>query len=78
MRVYLTALTKEFFFLLNLFFFCTTALQVGGEILFATDDWFAVAENLLKASLMDDFPHDTEYWKLLLKTGETSRASCKI
>lgn len=22
--------------------------QVGGEIMFATDDWFAVAENVLK------------------------------
>ena len=26
-------------------------LQVGGKILFATDDWFAVAENLLKVSI---------------------------
>lgn len=24
------------------------SLQVGGTILYATDDWFAVAENLLK------------------------------
>lgn len=24
------------------------SLQVGGKILYATDDWFAVAENLLK------------------------------
>lgn len=25
-------------------------LQLGGKVLFATDDWFAVAENLLKVS----------------------------
>jgi len=28
---------------------------VGGKIVFATDDWFAVAENLLKVSFSGTF-----------------------
>lgn len=36
--------------------------RVGGEVMFATDDWFAVAENVLKSGVKECSHHTASGW----------------
>lgn len=46
---FLNLIAYLFTVLILLYHSCVTFFQVGGSIIFATDDWFAAAENMLKA-----------------------------